>query len=254
MNNAPLAHGTLTGYNAPPTSERPSPPAHGSAPELDSTERPENSESGGGVGGEETKALLKDRYGPKVRPIAYVCHVPRLTALAREYGYAITIHGSLQSDLDLVAVPWSIVAVDALTLVKAVCEIVGGFILEGQWEPTTKPHGRRAWTIHLGAGLWIDLSVMPRESEWSERLKHHEVYAAVEAILAPLVNESKRRGIEEKCAPVEVARDALMHLFRTAGAAVGDSASSAEQTQAQNGRHELPPTTGSKPGETASGG
>lgn len=109
----------------------------------------------------ESKALLMDRYGPKARPIAYVCHVPRITALAREYGYAIAIHGSLQKDLDLVAVPWSEVATDAETLVMAICEIVGGFILPHQ-EALLKPHGRIAWTIHLGAGLWIDLSVMPR--------------------------------------------------------------------------------------------
>lgn len=115
------------------------------------------------VAEEATQALLKDRYGPKVRPIAYVCHVPRITAVAREHGYAIGIHGSLQRDLDLIAVPWSEVAVDAKDLVYAVCEVVGGFILPHQEEPTQKPHGRLAWTIQLGAGLYIDLSVTPKQ-------------------------------------------------------------------------------------------
>lgn len=115
---------------------------------------------------ETTRALLKDPMGPKVRPITYVCHLPRITALAREYGYAIAVHGSLQRDLDLIAVPWSEVATDAETLVLAICQTTGGFILpdrEGR-DPSQKPHGRLAWSIHLGAGLYIDLSVMPRLS------------------------------------------------------------------------------------------
>ena len=93
-----------------------------------------------------------------------MCHLPRSTALAREYGYAIAVHGSLQRDLDLIAVPWSDVASDAEELVQAICHTTGGFILEGQDDATPKPHGRLAYNIHLGAGLYIDLSVMPRLS------------------------------------------------------------------------------------------
>ena len=110
---------------------------------------------------EQTDAMLMDTFGPKVRPIAYVCHLPRITALAREYGYAIAVHGSLQRDLDLIAVPWSEVATDDETLVLAIARMVGGFILDHE-RAMAKPHGRKAWTIHMGAGLWIDLGVMPR--------------------------------------------------------------------------------------------
>lgn len=110
---------------------------------------------------EKTDAMLANRFGPKVRPIAYVCHLPRIAALAREYGYAITVHGSLQKDLDLVAIPWSKVAVSGEEIVQAIAEMVGGFMLDGE-RAMEKPHGRKAWIIHLGAGLYIDLSVMPR--------------------------------------------------------------------------------------------
>ncbi len=109
---------------------------------------------------EQTEAMLREPFGPKVRPVAYVCHVPRITAVAREYGYAIGVHGSLQRDLDLIAVPWSEVAATADELVVAICGAAGGFIVRGQ-DATKKPHGRVAYTIHLGAGLYIDLSVMP---------------------------------------------------------------------------------------------
>lgn len=109
----------------------------------------------------ELNALFLHRYGPKVRPIAYVCHLPRITAKAREFGYAIAVHGSLQKDMDLIAVPWSESATDEDTLLQAICECAGGFMLEHE-KGCNKPHGRRAWVIHLGAGLFIDLSIMPR--------------------------------------------------------------------------------------------
>ena len=108
-----------------------------------------------------SKALLEDKYGPKVRPIAYACHLPRITAKAREYGYAIAVHGSLQRDLDLIAVPWSDEATDAEQLVQAICETAGAFILPDQ-DGAQKPHGRVAYILQMGAGLYIDLSVMPR--------------------------------------------------------------------------------------------
>jgi len=110
---------------------------------------------------EQTKALLQDRYGPKVRPVAYICHLPRITAKAREFGYAIAVHGSLQRDMDLIAAPWSDVATDEDELLKAICETVGGFLLADE-KGCDKPHGRRAWVIHFGAGMWMDLSIMPR--------------------------------------------------------------------------------------------
>lgn len=110
------------------------------------------------------EAMTLDRYGPKVRPLAYACHLPRIAAIARQFGYAIAVHGSLQRDLDLVAVPWSEAATDAEELVKAICETAGAFIIPGQ-DATPKPHGRVAYILQMGAGLYIDLSVMPRTTQ-----------------------------------------------------------------------------------------
>lgn len=81
---------------------------------------------------------------------------------AQELGYAIAIHGSLLRDIDLIACPWTETAVDAETLKDAVVKVVNGFIPERQREPSQKPHGRLVWTIHIGGGSYIDLSVMPR--------------------------------------------------------------------------------------------
>lgn len=85
-------------------------------------------------------------------------------------GYAVAIHGTMQRDLDLLAVPWVEDAVDPNELVKAVAEMVGGFVVGDSVtetgyileNPTKQPHGRLSWNICWGGKALIDLSVMPK--------------------------------------------------------------------------------------------
>lgn len=101
---------------------------------------------------------------PTIAPI-YCVLFPRIIEAARAFGYAIAVHGTLQRDLDLVAIPWTDEAVDAEALVKAVIEACGGYLADWRKDtedPTSKPHGRLAWSIHIDPHAYIDLSVMPR--------------------------------------------------------------------------------------------
>lgn len=69
-------------------------------------------------------------------------------------------------DLDLLAVPWTEEATSRDELLDAIMKICDGFLVERtsktERNPTQKPHGRMAWSIHLDGGVFIDLSVMPR--------------------------------------------------------------------------------------------
>jgi len=93
--------------------------------------------------------------------------LPPMRRAAKDAGYAITVHGSLNRDIDLVAIPWTISAWtgDALidSLVGAMRGAVGrAHCHEKAW--TEKPHGRRAKTLLAWVGensANIDLSVMP---------------------------------------------------------------------------------------------
>jgi hypothetical protein len=110
---------------------------------------------------------------PKAPAFAWM--VPHLSEVARQFGYAIGLHGSMARDLDLIAVPWTEAAAPAETLVEAIRDAVGGVIRndppnEGnKYDDTTrapsqKPHGRLAWSIYFsGHRFYIDLSVMPRK-------------------------------------------------------------------------------------------
>jgi hypothetical protein len=107
-------------------------------------------------------------------PLGYVSMLPKLVRAAKAKGYALAVHGSLTRDLDLVAIPWVDEAAPALEVAQAIVEASGGFVRDrsdkqghpatwpGANDPTQKPHGRLAWSIHLGGGPYIDLSVMPR--------------------------------------------------------------------------------------------
>lgn len=115
----------------------------------------------------------------------YACLYPTLCEVARQHGYALAIHGSVITDLDLIAVPWTEQAVDAETLIQALFErinaldyrrmlrrdcdwatdeqidqMVAAANEKKAWTP--KPHGRRAWNLYLHFGAKVDVSVMPR--------------------------------------------------------------------------------------------
>jgi hypothetical protein len=103
-----------------------------------------------------------------------------LRARARELGYALGVHGSLAYDIDLIAAPWTNEAVGARHLAEALrleAERVHGFAYDSDAAsssnphyfnegcPRSHPHGRLAWTFHLGGGPYIDLSVLPKGEE-----------------------------------------------------------------------------------------
>lgn len=100
---------------------------------------------------------------PTYAPAYMVGIYPALAEKARGLGYALALHGSLQRDLDLIAVPWTAAAVEPAALVKALCEEFDVAPNHAMDKPEQKPHGRLSWSVPLWWGAYLDLSVMPRE-------------------------------------------------------------------------------------------
>jgi hypothetical protein len=98
---------------------------------------------------------------PLASPAYYAWLYPKMAEVAKRLGYALTLHGSLSRDFDVVAIPWVEEAVDADVLADTLKDELGGFYAPNDF-PGAKPHGRRAYSIHLGGGPYIDLSVMPK--------------------------------------------------------------------------------------------
>jgi hypothetical protein len=101
--------------------------------------------------------------------------LPTLRDIAREHGYALGVHGSMQRDLDLIACPWIEEASKPQVLVGALMSAVKG---QFTWynksfeDPTVRPHGRISYAFYFDEkshenenGPYIDISVMPRLQE-----------------------------------------------------------------------------------------
>lgn len=103
--------------------------------------------------------MKKPTYAP-----AYIVGVyPRLVEIARDHGYALCLHGSLQRDLDLVAVPWVENPSDCVDLINSFCDEFDIQPNHDIKKPEIKPHGRKSWSIPLWWGAYIDLSVIAND-------------------------------------------------------------------------------------------
>lgn len=101
----------------------------------------------------------------------YVSIYSLLQKAAMGCGYALAGHGSLARDFDLIAVPWTNEATDDETLIERLRFACGGKIYGAMHDgktgkidsnPVQRPHGRKGWVIHIGDGMYLDVSVMPR--------------------------------------------------------------------------------------------
>jgi hypothetical protein len=127
--------------------------------------------------GDERRCHMSDKqhdFGSLV--CIYAQLLPRIRAKGKELGYAIAIHGTMERDLDLVAVPWTESASDPQELLKALADMLGGYVIGDRVEekgyvsehPTEQPHGRLSWNICWGGRAFIDLSIMPRRIHASD--------------------------------------------------------------------------------------
>lgn len=104
-----------------------------------------------------------DHHAKRCRELADILIVP-LREVARRHGYALGVHGSLSYDIDLIACPWRDSCMPPEVLATAIKEAVRAIVGTADDYndcPEQKPHGRLAWSFHMGGGPYVDLSVMP---------------------------------------------------------------------------------------------
>ena len=112
------------------------------------------------------------------KPSYYAIMFEPLKAIALKYGYNLVLHGSLNRDMDLIAIPWieELGIVD--DMINEFCEYVGGEINTDV--TSDAPHGRKWFVIDIyrggykqGSGFsrltytedpqtYIDISVTPK--------------------------------------------------------------------------------------------
>ena len=126
-----------------------------------------------------------DQKKPTYAPAYMVGIYPALAEKARSMGYALALHGSLQRDLDLIAVPWAYEAAEPADLLAALCAEFDIDTNNPHGAPERRSHGRLCWSIPLWWGAYIDLSVMPKAASESATVAvNREALEALRAVLS----------------------------------------------------------------------
>lgn len=111
------------------------------------------------------------------KPGLYAIFYEYLKEIAKTYGYNLVVHGSMNRDLDLIAIPWSDNPQPEQEMIKEFQEyLLGGKVTmpNGELYFTTLPGGRHAYVIELNRGnnkgewvrfedrkYYLDISVTP---------------------------------------------------------------------------------------------
>jgi hypothetical protein len=108
------------------------------------------------------------------RPAFYATCYQQLQQIARDHGYNLLIHGSMNRDFDLVAVPWGKDLLDHGAMIKRFAEVLGGSILmHSSTEMCNEMgHGRLGYVIDLyrfdkeytDHQFYLDIAVFPGKS------------------------------------------------------------------------------------------
>lgn len=108
------------------------------------------------------------------RAVFYACCWPDLKDAALNCGWALGLHGSLNSDMDLMAMPWTEDAKPVEEMIKALeaCfTIPDPAYYKQTTKSTDKPNNRAVYTMHIFADFYLDINVI----EQSTKVKAHEL-------------------------------------------------------------------------------
>lgn len=97
------------------------------------------------------------------RAVFYACMWNDFRQAALNCGWALGLHGSLNSDMDIMAMPWveDAKSVDELILAIENCfTIPEGAHHVKTTKNTDKPNGRVVYTIHIFADFYLDINII----------------------------------------------------------------------------------------------
>jgi hypothetical protein len=85
-----------------------------------------------------------------VKPSLYAYCYEAMKVIAKDHGYNLVLHGSMNRDLDLIAIPWVHNPKPESEMIKAFSDYLGGY-LETDVDKRL-PGGRNSYVINLNRG------------------------------------------------------------------------------------------------------
>lgn len=104
----------------------------------------------------------------------YACMWEDIRNCAMDNGWAVAIHGSLNSDMDIMAMPWVEEAVSFEELIDKISKLFSGNAMSEQYVLTydEKAHNRVVATIPIWADFYLDISTILTTNAEVERLEY----------------------------------------------------------------------------------
>lgn len=103
------------------------------------------------------------------KPSLYAFYFDVIKEIGLQYGYNIVLHGSMNRDLDLIAIPWQEQIGDKMEMLNRIAEVIGGYILEETEQDIKrfrdKFHGRQCYIININRTIKAKLQGMIIEFE-----------------------------------------------------------------------------------------
>lgn len=96
------------------------------------------------------------------RPAFYAAMYDDIRQCAIESGWAVALHGSLASDMDIMAMPWTETATSFERLIQKITKLFDGNSLSELYSISynEKPHGRVVATIPIWEDFYLDISTI----------------------------------------------------------------------------------------------
>lgn len=92
-----------------------------------------------------------------VRPALYTFYYEALKNIAKRYGYNLVLHGSMNRDLDLIAIPWEQHTGDVDRMIEAFAKKLGGMmVVQSDESKNCFPHGRMSYLIFMNRDTYVD--------------------------------------------------------------------------------------------------
>lgn len=113
--------------------------------------------------------MSKDRFAVTCngRTSFYACMWEDIRQCAMDCGWAVALHGSLASDMDIMAMPWVENAVSFKEVVDSISKLFKDNDMASQYVITynEKPHNRVVATIPIFADFYLDISTILKGGE-----------------------------------------------------------------------------------------
>ena len=110
------------------------------------------------------------------KPSLYSFYFEVIKAIGLKYGYNIVLHGSLNRDLDLIAIPWEEMIGDKDQMVDEIVSVIGG-ILSMQNRSVDnpigtrfglKPNGRIVYIININRDIQYKYNIVSEIKEYTD--------------------------------------------------------------------------------------